>query len=183
VENYVADSSHSDISLNFTNISDGTIRAFINEDYIYTNNHVIPEIIFTSENDMGTTSYEINFSITKIRTNMTHFVSDPGGDIEVVIYYTDLNSSEVETATLNSDEDNVLTINYQDESTIEIAIGEHDGSDGSLRISSSTYNTVAIVQFAAVLPPINESKKLGYAYDGTIEYVQGDIMKVGRVGK
>jgi hypothetical protein len=180
IENYFADATHSAISLNFSNISDEIIRVYLNERCTYTNNHEDPEIIFTPDSDAMASAYEINFTTPKVRLNISKPGNDVGGDIEVTLHYTDLNGTEDDTVTLNSDENNTYRIEYVDGTNIQIMVGM---IDGSVVITSSTKNTIGTLVLTAVLPTPEVDTRIGYCYDAQINYVQGDVRKVTQICK
>ncbi len=177
----VASRTASNITTNFTNMSDGMITTFINEDYIYTNNHSSNESIFTKSEGTGATSYEINVTITAVRSDVMHMEFDEDGTMNVTIQYTDLNGTDTEEGQVLPDAVNTMRIDYVGGSSLTITIGSVDGNSGSLRMKSEDIKTET--SWAVILPQINETKKLGYEYDAYIGYTQGRVSKQGRIGK
>ncbi|MFH1521027.1 MAG: hypothetical protein ABID61_05260 [Candidatus Micrarchaeota archaeon] len=177
----VASRTASNISTNFTNLTDGTIKLFINEDYIYTNNHSKNESVFTRNEGTGATSYDINVIITAIRENVTHMEFNDSGTLNVTISYTDLNGTVIEEGKLFPDQSNTLKIDYVGSKSMTIKIGPEDGNDGSLTMKST--GITANVAWTVVLPPLDANKKFGYEYDGYVQYIQGPVSLVRRIGK
>lgn len=177
----VASRTASNISTNFTNLTNGSIKLFINEDYTYTNNHSKNESIFTGEGGTGATSYDINITITAIRGNVTHMEFNESGTLNVTIRYTDLNGTGIEEGKIFPDQSNTLKIEYVGDKDMTITIGPEDGNDGSLVMKSN--GIAADVEWTVVLPPLDGNKKQGYEYDGYVRYEQGPVTLVRRIGK
>lgn len=177
----VADRTASNISANFTNLTDGTIKLFINEDYAYTNNHSKNETVFTRSGGTGAASYDITITITAIRGEVTHMTFNDSGTLNVTIRYTDLNGTDIEEGTIFPDQSNRLKIDYVGDKSMTITIGPKDGNDGSFVMKST--GIAADVAWIAVLPPLDGNKKQGYEYDGYVRYVQGPVSLIRRVGK
>ncbi|NYZ74540.1 hypothetical protein H0O00_05330 [Candidatus Micrarchaeota archaeon] len=177
----VATRTASNITTNFTNMTDGVIRVFIAEDYIYSNDHTKNESLFTKSDGTGATSYDINITITAVRSNVTHMAFNDNGTLNVTIRYTDLNGTGVEEGRVFPDQPNTLRVDYEGGGSILVALGPEGGNDGSLRMEATGIS--AETAWAAVLPPLNATKRMGYEYDATIEYVQGKVAKSCRIGK
>jgi hypothetical protein len=177
----VADRTASSISTNFTNITGGMMRLFINEDYVYTNNHTDNESLFTREGGTNASSYEIQFIITAVRANVTHMEFDENGTMNVTIRYTDLNGTSLEEGSIFPDRPNSFRVDYGGGGSILVMIGPEGGNDGSLRMKAS--GIAAETEWTAVLPPLDATKKMGYEYDASIDYVQGKVAKHCRIGK
>jgi hypothetical protein len=177
----VAARTASNITANFTNLSSGMIRLFIDEDYVYTNNHTSNESLFTRANGTNATSYDINITITAVRTNITHMAFNDNGTMNVTIRYIDLNGTGTEQGRVFPNQGNTLTLFYVGGGSVTLTIGPESGNSGSLKI-----NTVGIgadTAWSVVLPPLNATKKMGYEYDATIDYIQGNVEKRCRIGK
>ncbi|MBU1020006.1 MAG: hypothetical protein KJ847_02230 [Firmicutes bacterium] len=177
----VASRTASNITTNFTNMSEGMITLFINDNYIYTNNHSSNESVFTKIGGTDATSYEINVTITAVRSDVTHMEFDENGTINVTIQYTDINGTEIEEGQVLPNAVNIMEIDYASGSKLTITIGQINGEGGSFRMKSDSIATVA--SWTVTLPPINETEKLGYEYDAYIRYVQGRVSKQCRIGK
>ncbi len=181
ISDEVASMAASNITLNLTNMSNGMVAVFINGDYEYSNNHTSNESVFTRKGGTGATLYEINLTTTAVRANTTDMEFDTGGTLNVTIRYTDLNGTVIEEGAVFPNHAHLLRVEYASGSSLEVEVGPQSGNDGSLRIQSKGISTE--VSWAAVLPPINETMKMGYEYDATIEYVQGKAAKRCRIGK
>ncbi len=176
-----ASRSASSISANFTNLTEGNILVFINEDYEYLNNHNLNESVFTREGGTDAYSYEINITTNGVRVNSTPMEFDPGGTLNVTIRHSDLNGTIVEEGAIFPGGSHSLRVYYEGGGVLEVEVGPYAGNPGSFEIESTGVGSV--VSWSAVLPPINETKKLGYEYDATIEYAQGNAAKRCRIGK
>lgn len=177
----VASRTASNITTNFTNLTEGMIRLFINEDYVYTNDHDDKELFFTKAGGTGATSYYVNFTVAASRSNVTHMEFNSNGTMNVTITYTDLDGTDVEEGKLFPDQANTFKVDYMGGGSMIVTAGQSGGNSGSLRIRTSGFNTD--VSWLAVLPPLDAEKKMGYEYDATISYVQGQVAKHSRIGK
>ncbi|MDD5171975.1 MAG: hypothetical protein PHF60_02970 [Candidatus ainarchaeum sp.] len=177
----VADRTASSITTNLTNLTGGVVRLFIDEYYVYTNDHDSNESVFTRDGGTGAASYDINFTITAVRANVTYMAFNDSGTMNVTIRYTDLNGTHVEEGSIFPDQPNTLKVDYEGGSSMLVAVGPESGNDGSLRLKST--GIVAETSWTAVLPQLNETEKMGYEYDATIDYVQGNVAKRCRIGK
>ncbi|VVC02932.1 Uncharacterised protein [Candidatus Bilamarchaeum dharawalense] len=177
----IADRTASEISANFSNLTDGEITLFINDDYSYTNNHITNESIFTRDGSTGVAAYEINFTITAVRTNVTHMAFDDNGSVNVTIIYTDLNSTETEQGKILPDRVNTFKVDYVGGGSMTVIIGLKSGNSGSLSMKSTGIG--AEIAWTATLPRLNATKRLGYEYDATIDYTQGPVRISKRIGK
>jgi hypothetical protein len=177
----VAGQTASNISADFTNITGGVMRLFIDEDYIYTNDHARNESLFTREGGTGASSYDINFTITAVRANVTHMAFNDSGTMNVTIRYTDVNGTGVEEGKVFPHQLNTFRVDYAGGGSMTVTIGPESGNDASLGMKASGIG--AETAWAAVLPPLNATKRMGYAYDATISYAQGKITKSCRIGK
>jgi len=177
----VADRTASNITANFTNLTGGMIKVFINEDYIYINDHTQNESLFTRAGGTGAKSYEINITVPGVRADVTHMAFNGSGTMNVTIRYTDMNGTGVEEGSVFPGQPNTFRVNYTGGSSILVAVGPESGNDGSLRIEAP--GTGAGTSWAAVLPQLNATKRMGYGYDATISYVQGRVAKSCRIGK
>jgi len=177
----VAARTASNITANFTNLSNGMMTLFIDEDYVYTNNHTSNESLFTRTGGTGAMSYDINITITAIREGITPMAFNDSGTMNVTIRYTDLNGTGVEQGSVFPTQQNTFKLDYVGGSSMTLTIGPQSGNSGSLKIKSVGIG--ADVAWTAVLPRLDATKRMGYEYDATIDYVQGDVSKRCRIGK
>ncbi len=177
----VADRTASNISANFTNISGGVMRLFINEDYTYSNDHNRNESLFTREGGTNASSYEIQFIITAVRANVTPMEFNENGTLNVTIRYMDLNGTSVEEGKVFPGQPNSLRVDYEGGGSMLVSIGPQSGNAGSLRMEAD--GIAAETQWTAVLPRLEATKKMGYEYDATLDYTQGKVAKRCRIGK
>ncbi|MBI5223284.1 hypothetical protein HY990_02585 [Candidatus Micrarchaeota archaeon] len=177
----LASRTTSNISVNFTNISYGVNRLSIDEDYRYTNDHLNREIFFTKSEGTNATSYAVNFLVTAIRSNVSSMVFNENGTLNVSIQYTDLNGTTTVSGAVFPDQSNQMTVDYAGGCRMTISVGFNSADSGSLLMRTNTCD--ALVGFTVVLPAINETKKLGYSYDATLDYIQGNVRKNTRIGK
>jgi hypothetical protein len=180
-ESEVAASTASNITMNLTNLSDGTMRLFIDEDYVYTNNHNAREAVFTGSGATNATSYDINLTVAAVRGNVTHMPFNSSGTLNVTIRYTDLNGTAVEHGSVFPGESSQFQVDYLGGYSVQVEVGPNGGNNGSLRMKASGISVDTA--WAVVLPPLDAAKKRGYEYDATISYVQGKVAKRSRLGK
>lgn len=181
LEGEVAERTASSISANFSNLTGGSMLLFINGDFEYERDRGGSRVRFSREGGTNASSYEINVTVFSLRENVTHMQFNESGTMNVTIRYTDLNGTETEYGSVFPDADNYLIVNYPNGTSITVAAGLHGGNPGSLVIS--TTGTWAEASFMATLPPLDPERRLGYEYDGTIEYSQGPVHVFRRVGK
>lgn len=177
----VAGRTESNISTNFTNMTGGTVRLFLNEDYEYSNDHGMSEISFTKDGGTGAASYEISFAVYSLRQNVTHMAFNESGTMNVTIHYTDLNGTDTEEGSVFPNDFNVFEVQYPNGTRFVVSTGMVGGNPASMRLK--TYGTWAEVSWTARLPPLNETVRRGYEYDATIEYSQGPVKISRRIGK
>lgn len=181
LESEVADSTVSNITVDFTNLTGGTISLSIDGDYSYANDHNASEALFTRSDGTGATSYDINFTVYSVRQNVTHMEFNSSGTLNVTIHYTDLNCTATEQGAVFPGSHNSLLVVYPNGTSMEVSVGAVGGNSGSLKLKAT--GPGADVSFSVVLPPLNETRKLGYDYNATIAYVQGRVAKHCRIGK
>ncbi len=172
----------SNISANMTNLSAGTSRMYINEEYLYTNDFIQAETQFIRTGGAtGASSYEVNITVPAVRGNVTETGFNESGPLNVTIRVTDLNGTFVTQGGVYPGATNTLSIDYLVGNSVVITAGNVGGNSGGLDINA---NGVDIrTSWLASLPPQNASRKLGYDYDATIDYVQGRVSKNSRIGK
>ncbi len=181
LEGEVAGRTASSITVNLSNISGGAMRVFINEDYVYVNNHSSTEMLFTRSGGTNATSYEINFTIYSIRQNITHMDFNSSGTLNVTIRYADLNGTGTEQGSVFPGQANSFTLAYPNGTSIAVTVGLAGGAPGSLGLKGNGVS--ADFAWTAALPRLDPSKRRGYAYDATIDYAQGALVKRTRFGK
>jgi hypothetical protein len=181
ISNEVASRTASNISANFTNLTGGVMRLFIDEDYVYTNDHGNSTSLFTRSGGTDVSAYYVNVTVTAVRANITHMAFDDNGTMNVSIRYTDVNGTSVEEGRVFPVQQSTLRLDYAAGGSLAITVGPSSGADGSLRMQAT--GTEATTSWAAVLPPQNATKKVGYEYDATIAYSQGKVGKRCRIGK
>jgi hypothetical protein len=181
LEGEVAERTASNISANFTNITGGEMRVFINEDYTYVNDHADGSARFSRAGGTGAAGYEINVTVYSVRQNVSHMAFSENGTMNVTIRYTDLNGTEVESGSVFADMPNSFTVNYPDGTSLNVDVGLAGGNPGSLKISSA--GAIAETAFTATLPRLDAKTKRGYEYDAVISYSQGPVVISRRLGK
>jgi hypothetical protein len=70
---------------------------------------------------------------------------------------------------------------YPNGTSIAVTVGLAGGAPGSLMMKGN--GVPADFAWMAALPRLDPSKRLGYAYDATIDYTQGAVKKHTRFGK
>lgn len=183
LENGFEPEIHAEVNANFSNLTNGLLSIYINEEYLYQNNYSGDnEIIFKNNSkDVVPLSYEIDITILEVRKSVTDFEWDDGepGVMNVTLEYTDLNGTEILNGQLNPNELNYLKIEYEgNNKQVEIRIGEFDNSEGSFKMKEQNI-TVSFSLQVEVLK--NTSRRIGYEYDATLNYTQGDIYKSGYI--
>jgi hypothetical protein len=108
----VSSRTSSDISANFSNLTGGTMRLFINEDYVYSNSYQANESLFTKPGGTGASSYEINLTVTAVRRAVSHMEFVENGSMNVTIRYTDLNGTAIEEGEVSPDQHNTFSLDY-----------------------------------------------------------------------
>jgi len=174
-------STESNITTNFTNMTGGTVRVFLDEDYEYVNDHTNSEITFTKDGGTGADSYDISFAVYSLRQNVTHMAFNESGTLNVTIHYTDLNGTDTEEGSVFPNDYNVFEVQYPNGTRFVVNAGLVGGNPASMRLK--TYGTWAEVSWTADLPPLNETIKRGYEYDASIDYSQGPVKVSRRIGK
>jgi hypothetical protein len=177
----VSSRTSSDISANFSNLTGGTMRLFINEDYVYSNSYQANESLFTKPGGTGASSYEINLTVTAVRRAVSHMEFVENGSMNVTIRYTDLNGTAIEEGEVSPDQHNTFSLDYGDGRALDIEIGPQGGDSGSFLMKASGISAES--SWAVLLPRTDASKRVGYAYDATVRYAQGKVTKLGRIGK
>lgn len=185
LEGEVAGRTRSSISANFSNMSDASnmtaeVKVLINGKYRYTNNHAGSEAFFTRDGGTNATSYEINFTVGGIRTNVTNMAFNSSGTMNVTIRYTDYSGTGIESGKVFPDVPNAFRVDYENGSVI-VTVGLGSGNKGSLRMEAE--GVEANTTWTAMLPRLDAGSKRGYEYDASISYVQGRVAKNCRIGK
>lgn len=185
-ENDLADSLHADISVNISNVDDGSIEMKMLDGFIYDNSlNGTQEVLFrpiANTSSTGATDYWVDVSVNEYRNKVTEFGWDPGGAMNVTVRYTDKNGTVELFGPLDPDEDNTLRITYGVNETewIELKMGRiQPGTsqyDGSLFINMSN-TTSASFSFAADLPlqPSDTSNLMVFPIP--MNYSQGGVYK------
>ncbi|MFH0737280.1 MAG: hypothetical protein V1827_01370 [Candidatus Micrarchaeota archaeon] len=180
LEGEVAARSASNITANLTNLTNGTIRVFINGDYAYENSE-LGDMRFSRIGGTGASSYEINVTVPAVRTNITPMAFNTSGTLNVTIRYTDLNGTGTESGAVFPDAQNILRLDYENGTSLSLGIGLEGGEGGSLHIEAEGVRADA--SWLVVLPPMDPEMDMGYEYDATIGIVQGRAAKRCRIGK
>lgn len=175
LEDEIAEELNIYVDANFSNISSMTI----NEDYVYTNEN--NEMLFTASPGTGASAYYVNITVFETRKNLTSFDFNSSGDLNVTIFYSDLNGTVTDSGKVFSDGGNDFKAEYVGGGSLRVEIGNKNGNDGSLFVNAPY--VISGVSFFAVLPPINETKRLGYEYDVPMGYSQGKINISRLIGK
>ncbi len=177
----IAGRTASEITLNLTNLTQGVNRLMIADEYGYTNDHLLNKTTFFRSGGTNARSYEVNLSINAVRSTVTHMTFNSSGTLNVTITYHDLNGTDVEEGKVFPNQLNQLRIDYPSGASVVLTIGPSGGSDGSLIIQSTKISTQT--SWSALLPRLNATQRLGYVYDGTIAYRQGDVLISKNIGR
>jgi hypothetical protein len=177
----VANTTASSITTNFTNISSGITRLYIDQNYVYTNNFTSNEMLFTAPGGTNATVYNVSFTTSGVRSAVAPMTFNASGNLNVTLSYTDSNGTGTETGIVSGNQTNQLIVTYANGSTITVTVGLKNGNSSSLDILANGIN--ATISWNATLPPLSTSTEPGYAYDAIINYTQGQVSWIGRVGK
>ncbi len=177
----IASRTASNITTNYTNITSGTNRVFIDQDYIYTKDYNSRMSLFTKSGSTSAIAYNLNYTLPALRSSVSHMVLHNNATLNITILYTDLNGTGVEQGSIYPYETTALTVSYVNGCNVIITAGIISGNNGSFQIKGT--NCLLSPTYEVILPPINESKKLGFDYDATIDYVQGKVRKTTLIGK
>ena len=176
-----SDAVHADISVNITNLTNGSIRSYLFEDYIYENNYSEDNTIlfgtWDEEGSTNATEYVINISVLKYRSTVNSF-SFGSGDMNVTINYKDLNGTISENGFLNSAGSNIFSISYNYASalsTVEVELGKVGNRSGALFVTD--INASSTLGLEIRIPEQNASKQIHERYEAMINYVQGNVNK------
>ncbi len=175
----IAPQTASSITTNLSNLTDGVTSLYIDGNYIYSNDHTQNVSLFSRAGGTGASSYSINATVTAVRTNVTPMVFT-NGTMNVTIDITDINGTYIQSGSVSPNQQNTLVLYYSG-SSLTITVGPQNGNSGSLLVQARGTN--AAVSWAAVLPPLNATDKMGYAYNATIDYVQGSVEKKCPIGE
>ena len=178
LEGTIGNETHASIDVNLSMLTPENLTVTINEDYEYAHEDG-DTVRFTSSGGTGATFYGINITVTETRANLTSFSFDPGGDLNVTLVYSDLNGTIIENGTVRSNVDNTFEVNYTGGGELEIEIG-NVGGDGGLSVEAE--NVDAGINIFVMLPPLDSSKKMGYDYNATMDYLQGNIRISREIG-
>ena len=180
LEVMVANESRANITVNLSNLTSEVVM-HINEKSVYSNNMTGQNMFFTSEGGTDAESYTIQFTIYKSRSNVSDFIFNESGDLNVTIYYSDLNGSESRIGKVFSNSANTFRITYIDGSTVQIDVGQKYGNSGSLYVKPTDVNVP--LSWSVTLPAINSTAKRGYTYDSVMTYKNGNILLERNLGK
>lgn len=180
LEGTIANETHASIDVNVSALTPENMEVTINEDYSYIRDQN-DTVLFVSSGGTGATFYGINITVVETRANVTPFSFSPGGDLNVTLMYSDLNGTITESGTVFSDAVNVFWVNYSGGGELIIEVGKVSGSDGGFSVEAEDVD--ADLNLFVSLPPLDASKKMGYEYDATMDYLQGDMWISRRIGK
>jgi len=183
LENVFANQTHTVVDANFSNMTNGRVKLFIDEKYTYENDPATKEMLFASSGGTGAAAYAINITAGSTRKNYSAPQFNSSGDLAVDIRYSDLNGSMSWSGKVSSGQISRMQINYTDGTALYLEIGRTHGDAGSLWMKSTGVTAPASVSWSAVLPPIDSNKKLGYEYDAYLSYKQGDVSLGRRIGR
>ena len=179
LEDEVANATNSRISANFSRLRPENMSFAIDERYNYTIES--GDMIFTAPGGTGATEYNVVVTTDGRRDTITWFGFNSSGDMNVSVTYTDLNGTVIESGTVHSDVVNKILVSYEGGHNLQVTLGNVKGEDGSLRIEPAGVNST--FRFSVRLPPINESQRKGYSYDADLDYSQGRVGKISKIGK
>ncbi len=171
---------HANVSLNTSNITDGTYELMVDRfqySFNYTNSSSNSIIFSAISGSAGITNYDVNISISKTRLSRTAFVNNPAGDINVTLTYTDSSGTVTETRTLMSNTLATSSITYTDNSTVGINVGSV-ASPGQLQITDNSASPA--FTFVASFT-LNNATRLFPYYNSLLNYTQGNVARVGFV--
>jgi hypothetical protein len=157
------------------------MRLYIDQNYVYTNNHASNEMLFTRSGGTNATAYNVSFTTAGVRSSVSPITFNASGNLNVTISYIDLNGTGTETGIVSGTQQNQLVVTYVNGSNVTVSIGMESGNGSSLDMKASGIN--ASISWSATLPPLNASTEPGYMYDAIINYTQNQVSWTGRMGK
>ncbi|MDO8553277.1 MAG: hypothetical protein Q7S22_00590 [Candidatus Micrarchaeota archaeon] len=187
LQNNITGVSHTNVSLNFSNVIDGAVAVTIfgNLQYLlnYTNSSS-NEVLFQGLNSSSKTNvtvYNISISVSKFRQSISPFSFDPSGDISVLLKYTDYNGTDTQTGNLSSTVANSFSIKYVNNETVTILLGKSGNREGILFITDNLASP--IIDINVSLPLQDIEKKASMVYNIPMNYSQGKIFKNAQIEK
>lgn len=177
--------THSNITLDVSGANDSTFEIF----FSYPNNTMMCMINYTGSNSLLFASvdanentnairYEVNITTNKTRRAETQFAWDPGGDINIILYYQDANGSEVQNGTILSTLAHNAIWNYTDGSSISVYAGKIGNRTGAFSLNPS--NTSLTYRLSAFFPLAPNASVRTY-YNITMGYWQGGNSKISQL--
>ena len=161
------------LSLELSNMTDGAIEVLLSNglQYVLSNESAIFQTVATS-GSANVTRYEISVSVDKYRRTKTPW-TPAGGDVQVVLRYSDRNGSIVESVFLSSIGINNYVIDYSPSEVLTISVGQDGGRTGRLEITQGL-NVTALVRVNATINYTNSNEVAAY-YSAFMNYSQGGV--------
>lgn len=186
IENEMAGDLHTNISVNFSMIEDGTLEVFLLDHYLYNNSYAGNNAVFFGTEDPNgktdVTSYEVNLTLYGYRKSLQDFSWSPDGDVSVVVHSTDYNGTWQSSGLLNSSETNSLTITLVSNITrsVDLIIGKIGQREGALLLSDT--NSSPDFSLSVTIPIYNNSLSSNYYYNAELNYSLMNTTKNGLIG-
>jgi hypothetical protein len=170
---YYSQWTGANLSLDLSNISDGGVEVVLTNglEYVLTNESAIFQTVATS-GSANVTRYEISVSVDKYRRTTTPW-TPAGGDVQVVLRYSDKNGSIVDSVSLSSIGINNYVIDYSPSEVLTISVGQDGGRTGRLSITQGL-NVTALVRVNATINYTNSNEVVAY-YSVFMNYSQGGV--------
>ncbi len=186
LQNNITNSAHANVSLNFSNATNGILAVTLFDNYQYLLNYTnssANEILFQGLGDSSktnVTAYNVSVTVSKTRQSVSTF-SFNGGDMSVQFIYSDYNGTVMQTGNLSSTSTNTFSIKYANNETVDVVIGKSGNREGIISIKDNLASPQ--IDLNVSLPLQNPEKKQSMVYGIFMNYSQGKIFKNAMVEK
>lgn len=180
IENDIAEMNHAQIDANFSEIMNGTYGITINDGYLYSNNLLNGEMLFTNPSDTGALTYVLDITTDGTRANFTDMEMNSSGNLNITINYKDENGTVSSSGQVLSHKSNRLEVEYDNGGSLRIEVGGIGGNSGSLWMRAE--NVSSEFMFSVLLPPAESDTGVGFEYPCLMNYTQGNVMIVRNIG-
>ncbi|MDO8339742.1 MAG: hypothetical protein Q7T16_03730 [Candidatus Burarchaeum sp.] len=170
---YYARWTGANLSLDLSNLTDGAIEVSLSNglQFVLSNQSAVFQTV-AANGATNVTRYEISVNVDRHRRLATPWIPS-GGDIQVVLRYSDRNGSITDTVSLSSTGINNYVIDYSPLDSITISVGQNGGRTGVLSISQGV-NVTALVRVNASINYTNADEVQSY-YSAFMNYSQGGV--------
>jgi len=180
--------THANISANTPLVNGSYIEVLAADRFSYKNGINNERKFFFGRvpGSTGVRDYQLNISVEDYRSAEMPFTWDPAGDVNVTVYYTDYNGTDLARGTLRSNSSNHFSLSYGNGSTLDLTVGRInlDGSwcDGAI-LMNVTNSTEAAFTLAAELPSQPSDSVSLFVFPVQLTYSQDGIYKAANVSR